>query len=35
MPVPERVLEANARFAEGFDKGDAQLPPNLPLAVLT
>ena len=35
MPVPERVLEANARFAEGFDEGDAQLPPNLPLAVLT
>ena len=35
MPVPERVLEANARFAEGFDKGDAQLPPNLPLVVLT
>jgi len=35
MPVPERVLEANARFAEGFHKGDAQLPPNLPLAVLT
>ena len=35
MPVPARVLEANARFAETFDKGDAQLPPNLPLAVLT
>jgi len=33
--VPARVLEANARFAETFDKGDAQLPPNLPLAVLT
>jgi carbonic anhydrase len=35
VPVPARVLEANARFAETFDKGDAQLPPNLPLAVLT
>jgi carbonic anhydrase len=35
VPIPERVLEANARFAEGFDKADAQLPPNLPLAVLT
>lgn len=33
--MPARVLEANARFAETFDKGDAQLPPNLPLAVLT
>lgn len=35
MPVPARVLEANAKFAETFDKGDAQLPPSLPLAVLT
>jgi len=35
MPVPARILEANAKFAETFDKGDAQLPPNLPLAVLT
>ena len=35
MPVPEQVLEANARFAESFDKGDAQLPPTLPLVVLT
>ena len=35
MPVPPQVLEADARFADTFDKGDAQLPPNLPLAVLT
>jgi len=35
VPVPAQVLEANARFADTFDKGDAQLPPNLPLAVLT
>jgi carbonic anhydrase len=33
--VPEQVLVANARFAESFDKGDAQLPPVLPLVVLT
>jgi carbonic anhydrase len=35
VPVPARVLEANASFADQFDKGDAQLPPNLPLAILT
>jgi carbonic anhydrase len=35
MPVPAQVIDANARFAETFDRGDAQLPPNLPLAVLT
>jgi len=35
VPVPERVIEANERFAEGFEHGEAQLPPNLPLAVLT
>jgi carbonic anhydrase len=29
------MLEANGRFAEGFDKGDAQLPPNMPVAVVT
>ena len=29
------MLDANARFAEDFDKGDAQLPPNMPVAVVT
>jgi carbonic anhydrase len=29
------LLDANERFAEGFDKGDLQLPPNRPVAVLT
>ncbi len=29
------ILDANARFAEDFDKGDAQLPPSMPVAVLT
>jgi len=33
--TPAQVLEANARFVETFDKGGAQLPPSLPLAVLT
>ena len=31
----DRLLASNKTFAEGFDKGDAQLPPNLPVAVLT
>jgi carbonic anhydrase len=35
MPSTERLLEANERFAASFDRGDAQLPPNLPVAVLT
>ena len=35
MPAPARILEANARFADQFDKGNAQLPPNLPLGILT
>jgi len=34
-PSTEKLLEANARFAASFDKGDAQLPPNIPVAVLT
>jgi carbonic anhydrase len=29
------LLDANAKFTEGFDKGDAQLPPNMPVAVVT
>ncbi len=29
------LLESNRRFAESFDEGGAQLPPNKPLAVLT
>ena len=31
----DRVLAANERFADGFGAGGAQLPPNVPLAVLT
>jgi carbonic anhydrase len=31
----DALLAGNGRFAEGFDKGDAQLPPNMPVAVLT
>jgi carbonic anhydrase len=31
----DSMLDANARFAEDFDKGDAQLPPNMPVAVVT
>jgi carbonic anhydrase len=31
----DAMLDANARFVEGFDQGDAQLPPNRPVAVLT
>ena len=30
-----RLLEANRAFAAGFDKGDKQLPPARPVAVLT
>jgi carbonic anhydrase len=29
------LLEANQRFAHEFDKGELQLPPNKPVAVLT
>ena len=31
----ETMLDANARYAEGFDEGDAQPPPNRPVAVVT
>jgi carbonic anhydrase len=31
----DEALEGNRAFAEGFDKSDAQLPPNKPLVVLT
>ena len=30
-----KLLEANRAFAAGFDKGDKQLPPARPVAVLT
>jgi len=29
------MLDANARFAEEFDRRDAQAPPNLPIAIVT
>ena len=35
MSSYDAMLDANERFAETFDKGDAQLPPNLPVAVVT
>ena len=35
MSSLDTLLEANARFAEGFDKGDAQAPPIIPVAVVT
>ena len=35
MSAIDAMLEADARFAERFDEGDAQLPPNTPAAVLT
>ena len=35
MPEVDDVVEANRRFASGFDRGDAQLPPARPLAILT
>jgi carbonic anhydrase len=31
----DRLVDANAGFAEGFDRGDAQLPPNRPVAIVT
>jgi carbonic anhydrase len=31
----EALRDANARFAEAFDKGELGLPPNRPVAVLT
>jgi carbonic anhydrase len=35
MSSVDEALEGNRAFAEGFDKGDAQLPPSKPLVVLT
>jgi len=35
MSEVDRLREANASFAEGFDKGDLEIPPARPLAVLT
>ena len=35
METVKSLLDANKRFAEGFDKGEPQLPPNKPVAVLT
>src|SRR5262245_49839215 len=31
----DALVESNRRFAEGFSKGQAMLPPNKPIAVLT
>ena len=35
MSAVDEVLERNRDYASGFTHGDAQLPPNLPLVVLT
>ncbi len=35
MPVLNELLEANERFAEGFEKGDLPMPPARQVAVLT
>lgn len=35
MPVLDELLEANERFAEGFEKGDLPMPPARQVAVLT
>ena len=35
MSSLDTLLEANARFAEDFDKSDAQAPPIMPVAVVT
>lgn len=35
MPVLNELLEANKRFAEGFEKGDLPMPPARQVAVLT
>jgi carbonic anhydrase len=35
MAHTEALREANARFADAFDKGALQLPPNRPVAILT
>ncbi len=34
MPVLNELLEANNRFAEGFEKGDLPMPPARQFAVL-
>jgi carbonic anhydrase len=31
----DQMVDSNTAFAEGFDRADAQLPPNHPVAVLT
>jgi carbonic anhydrase len=35
MSVVEEVIEANERYASGFDKGDLPMPPGRKLAVVT
>ena len=35
MSEIDRLKQANAWFAEGFDKGDLEIPPARPLVVLT
>ena len=35
MSEVDRVKQANASFAEGFDRGDLEIPPSRPLVVLT
>jgi carbonic anhydrase len=35
MSEVDRLKQANASFAEGFDKGDLEIPPARPLVVLT
>jgi carbonic anhydrase len=35
MSNAEQLQDANAAYAEGFDRGDAQLPPNRPVAIVT
>ena len=35
MSSLDTLLEANARFAEDFEKSDAQAPPIMPVAVVT
>ena len=35
MRSVDQLLESNRSFAEDFDKGEAQLPPNKPVAVVT
>ncbi len=35
MPAPSELLEANARYARAFDKGQLPMPPGRRLAILT